>query len=53
MIKKQQMRWNRWPVQPFLDVCIAVLNKTLNGSFRRRYKEFQKPNENFAEPLAA
>jgi len=29
MIKKQQMRWNRWTVQPFLDVRIAVLNKTL------------------------
>ncbi len=29
MIKKQQMRWNRWTVQPFLDVRTAVLNKTL------------------------
>ena len=28
MIKKQQMRWNRWTVQPFLDVRVAVLNKT-------------------------
>ena len=29
MIKKQQMRWNRWTVQPFLDVRTAVLNGTL------------------------
>jgi hypothetical protein len=35
MIKKQQMRWNRWTVQPFLDVRVAVLNKTLCGSFKR------------------
>jgi hypothetical protein len=53
MIKKQQMRWKRWTVQPFLDVRIAVLNKTLKGSFRRRYPEFQAPNDNFAPPLAA
>ena len=31
MIKKQQMRWNRWTVQPFLDVRTAVLNGTLQG----------------------
>ena len=36
MIKKQQMRWNRWTVQPFLDVHTAVLNGTLQGSFKRR-----------------
>ena len=41
MIKKQQMRWNRWTVQPFLDVRIAVLNKTLGGLFRRLYPSFQ------------
>jgi hypothetical protein len=29
MIKKQQMRWNRWTVQPFLDVHVAVLDGTL------------------------
>ena len=29
MIKKQQMRWNRWTMQPFLDVRVAVLNGTL------------------------
>ena len=31
MIKKQQMRWNRWTVQPFLDVRVAVLDGTLEG----------------------
>ena len=42
MIKKQQMRWNRWTVQPFLDVRTAVLNKTLGGSLQRLYPDFQK-----------
>ena len=39
MIKTQQMRWNRWTVQPFLDVRIAVLNGTLEGAFRRNYRD--------------
>jgi hypothetical protein len=46
MIKKQQMRWNRWTVQPFLDVRAAVLNGTLEGSFRRRYPDFRLANTN-------
>jgi len=25
-VYRQQMRWNRWTVQPFLDVRTAVLN---------------------------
>jgi Transposase len=50
MIKKQQMRWNRWTVQPFLDVRIAVLNKTLCGSFKRLYPDFQSDNDN--QPVA-
>jgi hypothetical protein len=53
MIKKQQMRWNRWTVQPFLDVRIAVLNKTLGGSFKRLYPDFQTNDENRAVQLAA
>ena len=53
MIKKQQMRWNRWTVQPFLDVRVAVLNKTLAGSFRRLYSDFQLENENNPVRLAA
>ena len=53
MIKKQQMRWNRWTVQPFLDVRNAVLNKTLCGSFKRLYRDFQTDNKNHAVRLAA
>jgi hypothetical protein len=53
MIKKQQMRWNRWTVQPFLDVRVAVLNKTLGGSFKRLYPDFQTDNDNHAVQLAA
>ena len=26
MAKKQRMRWNRWTVQPLLDVRVAVLS---------------------------
>jgi hypothetical protein len=44
MIKKQQMRWNRWTVQPFLDVRTAVLDGTLEGSFRRLYRDFRSAN---------
>ena len=44
MIKKQQMRWNRWTVQPFLDVRIAVLNGTLEGAFRRNYPDVHPVN---------
>ncbi len=40
MNKKQQMRWNRATVQPFLDVRTAVLNDTLEDAFRRRYPGF-------------
>jgi hypothetical protein len=40
MNKKQQMRWNRATVQPFLNVRTAVLNDTLEDAFRRRYPGF-------------
>ncbi len=53
MIKKQQTRWNRWTVQPFLEVRIAVLNKTLRGSFKRRCPAFQAPNDNCILPRVA
>jgi len=53
MIKKQQMRWNRWTVQPFLDVRVAVLNKTLAGSFMRLYRDFRSANENNPMRLSA
>ena len=45
MIKKQQMRWNRWTVQPFLDVRVAILDGTLEASFRRCYPEFSPAND--------
>lgn len=41
MIKKQQTCWNRWTVQPFLDVRVAVLDGTLERSFRRLYPNFR------------
>jgi hypothetical protein len=53
MIKKQQIRWNRWTEQHFLDVRIAVLNKTLGSSFKRRYPAFQTDNGNHTVPFAA
>ena len=43
MIKKQQMRWNRWTVQPFLDVRVAVLDGTLEGSFQRSIPTSARP----------
>jgi len=46
MIKKQQMRWNRWTVQPFLNVRAAVLYCTLEAMFRRRYPDFRPANRN-------
>lgn len=53
MIKKQQMRWNRWTVHPFLGVRVAVLNKTLAGSFRRLYPDFHPDNGNCPVRLSA
>ena len=35
MVKKQQMRWNRYTAQSFLDVRIHVLNGTLEDAFRQ------------------
>jgi len=53
MVKKQQMRWNRATVQPFLDVRTAVLNKTLEDAFRRRHPGFRPANDDQALPAAA
>jgi hypothetical protein len=41
MVKKQQMRWNRYTVQSFLDVRIHVLNDTLEDAFRHWHKGFR------------
>jgi hypothetical protein len=53
MNKKQQMRWNRATVQPFLDVRTAVLNNTLEDAFRRRYPGFRPANGDEVVALAA
>jgi hypothetical protein len=53
MNKKQQMRWNRATVQPFLDVRAAVLNDTLEEAFRRRYPGFRPVNDGKATATAA
>jgi len=41
MTKSQQMRWNRYTVQLFLDVRVHVLNGTLEEAFRRWHKGFR------------
>jgi hypothetical protein len=51
MNKKQQMRWNRATVQPFLNVRTAVLNDTLEDCFRHRYPGFRPANAN--EPISS
>jgi hypothetical protein len=53
MNKKQQMRWNRATVQPFLDVRTAVLNDTLEDAFHRRYPGFCPANDEETVALAA
>jgi hypothetical protein len=53
MNKKQQMRWNRATVQPFLDVRAAVLNDTLEDTFRHHYSGFRPANDDDAIALAA
>jgi hypothetical protein len=53
MIKKQQMRWSRWTVQPFLDLRTAVLNGTLEGAFGRLYPSFRPLNRTMETAAAA
>ncbi|WP_428396295.1 hypothetical protein [Lichenicoccus sp.] len=45
MVKKQQMRWNRWTVQPFLDIRVAFLDGTLERSFCQIYSNFRAAND--------
>ena len=52
MTKKQQMRWSRATVQPFLDVRTAVLNGTLEDAFRQRHAGFRPANDD-RRPTAA
>ncbi len=53
MNKKQQMRWNRATVQPFLDVRTAVLNDTLEDAFRSRHPGFRPANDDHKAMTAA
>ena len=53
MNKKQQMRWNRTTVQPFLDVRTAVLNDTLENAFRSRHPGFRAANDDEVIATAA
>ena len=53
MNKKQQMRWNRATVQPFLVVRTAVLNDTLEDAFRHRYLGFRSANNDEANPATS
>ena len=52
MAKRQQMRWSRATVQPFLDVRTAVLNDTLEDAFRRRHPGSRPANDD-RRPIAA
>jgi len=52
MTKKQQMRWNRATVQPFLGVRTAVLNGTLEDAVRHRHPGFWPANDD-RRPTAA
>jgi len=53
MNKKQQMRWNRATVQPFIDVRTAVLNDTLEDAFRHRYPGFRPANDDYRATTTA
>jgi hypothetical protein len=53
MAKSQQMRWNRWTVQPFLAVRTAVLNETLTESFRDWFPGFGPAGTKDAESMVA
>jgi hypothetical protein len=53
MAKSQQMRWNRWTIQPFLAVRAAVLNDTLEDSFRHWFLGFRSVDAEAEELLAA
>jgi hypothetical protein len=53
MVKKQQMRWNRYTVQRFLEVRIHVLNGTLEDAFRHWHKGFRPVNDQTQQVLSA
>lgn len=47
------MGWNRWTVQPFIDVRVAVLDSTLEGSFCKLYPDLRPANDASAISAAA
>ena len=53
MAKRQQMRWNKATVQPFLAVRTAALNDTLEDAFRRRHHGFRPANDDHKLTAAA
>ena len=53
MVKKQQMRWNRYTVQSFLDVRIQVLNGTLEGALRHWHKSIRPVADQTQQVLSA
>jgi hypothetical protein len=53
MAKKQQMRWNKATMQPFLDVRTVVLNDMLEDAFRQRYPGFRPANDDQVLPAVA
>src|ERR1017187_6153222 len=53
MVKKQQMRWNRYTVQRFLDVRVHVLNGTLEDEFRHWHKGFRPVADQTQQVLSA
>ena len=53
MVKKQQMRWNRYTVQRFLDVRVHVLNGTLEDAFRHWHKGFRPVADQTQQVLSA
>jgi hypothetical protein len=53
MVKKQQMRWNRYTVQKFLDVRVHVLNGTLEDAFRHWHKGFRPVADQTPQLLSA
>jgi hypothetical protein len=53
MVKRQQMRWNRYTVQRFLEVRIHVLNGTLEDAFRHWHKSFRPVADQIQQALSA
>jgi len=53
MVKKQQMRWNRYTVQRSLDVRIHVLNGTLEDAFRHWHKGFRPVADQTRQVMSA